>query len=61
MLYKLVNLHRTDFRFVIFCVIISGESSINVIAIQGSVHLPYDHRYLIQNLSAQVVLLSFFT
>lgn len=30
-----------------------GESSINVIAIQASVHLPYDHRYLIQNLSAQ--------
>ncbi|KAK6121427.1 hypothetical protein DH2020_044829 [Rehmannia glutinosa] len=30
-----------------------GESSITVIAIQASVHLPYDHRYLIQNLSAQ--------
>ncbi|GFP84631.1 translocon-associated protein subunit alpha [Phtheirospermum japonicum] len=30
-----------------------GESSINVIAIQASVHLTYDHRYLIQNLSAQ--------
>ncbi|KAK4424093.1 Translocon-associated protein subunit alpha [Sesamum alatum] len=30
-----------------------GESSINVIAIQASVHLPFDHRYLIQNLSAQ--------
>ncbi|KAH6767221.1 Translocon-associated protein alpha subunit [Perilla frutescens var. hirtella] len=30
-----------------------GESSINVIAIQASVHLPFDHRYLIQNLSTQ--------
>ncbi|PIN12742.1 Translocon-associated complex TRAP, alpha subunit [Handroanthus impetiginosus] len=30
-----------------------GESSINFIAIQGSVHLPFDHRYLLQNLSAQ--------
>ncbi|KAI3447984.1 hypothetical protein Pfo_004649 [Paulownia fortunei] len=30
-----------------------GESNINVIAIQASVHLPFDHHYLIQNLSAQ--------
>ncbi|GAA0165209.1 membrane traffic protein [Lithospermum erythrorhizon] len=30
-----------------------GESSVNVIAIQASVHLPTDHRYLVQNLSAQ--------
>ncbi|KAG8364387.1 hypothetical protein BUALT_Bualt19G0123600 [Buddleja alternifolia] len=30
-----------------------GESSINVIAIQASVHLPFDHSYLVQNLSAQ--------
>ncbi|GFP85947.1 translocon-associated protein subunit alpha [Phtheirospermum japonicum] len=30
-----------------------GESNINVIAIQASVHLPYDRQYLIQNLSAQ--------
>lgn len=29
-----------------------GESSINVIAIEASVHLPFDHRYLLQNLSA---------
>ncbi|XP_073155521.1 translocon-associated protein subunit alpha-like [Henckelia pumila] len=30
-----------------------GESSINVIAIQASVYLAYDHSYLLQNLSAQ--------
>ncbi|KAG8368166.1 hypothetical protein BUALT_Bualt15G0016800 [Buddleja alternifolia] len=30
-----------------------GESSINIIAIQASVHLPFDHQYLVQNLSAQ--------
>lgn len=30
-----------------------GESTINIIAIQGSVHLPFDHQYLVQNLSAQ--------
>ncbi|CAA3013478.1 translocon-associated subunit alpha-like [Olea europaea subsp. europaea] len=29
------------------------ESSINVIAIQATVHLPFDHQYLVQNLSAQ--------
>lgn len=31
-----------------------GEGSINVVAIQASVHLPYDHRLLVQNLTAQV-------
>ncbi|KAL0356645.1 UNVERIFIED_CONTAM: Translocon-associated protein subunit alpha [Sesamum calycinum] len=31
-----------------------GESSINVIAMQASVYLPFDHQYLVQNLSAQV-------
>nr|XP_016456301.1 PREDICTED: translocon-associated protein subunit alpha-like [Nicotiana tabacum] len=30
-----------------------GESRLNIIAIQASVHLPVDHRYLVQNLSAQ--------
>ncbi|KAL3843399.1 hypothetical protein ACJIZ3_000802 [Penstemon smallii] len=30
-----------------------GESTITVIAIQASVHLPFDHQYLVQNLSAQ--------
>ncbi|KAL1554361.1 translocon-associated protein subunit alpha-like [Salvia divinorum] len=30
-----------------------GESTINVIAIQASVHLPYQHQYLLQNLSTQ--------
>ncbi|KAF5752030.1 translocon-associated protein subunit alpha [Tripterygium wilfordii] len=30
-----------------------GESSVNVIAIKASVHLPYDHRLLVQNLTAQ--------
>ncbi|OAY37293.1 translocon-associated protein subunit alpha [Manihot esculenta] len=30
-----------------------GESSINVIAIKASVHLPFDHRMLVQNLTAQ--------
>ncbi|CAN1748744.1 Translocon-associated protein subunit alpha [Linum perenne] len=30
-----------------------GESSINVIAIKASVHLPFDHRLLVQNLTAQ--------
>ncbi|KAL6545978.1 hypothetical protein OROGR_009852 [Orobanche gracilis] len=30
-----------------------GESNIDVIAIQASLHLPYDRQYLIQNLSAQ--------
>ncbi|KAL3515023.1 hypothetical protein ACH5RR_021925 [Cinchona calisaya] len=30
-----------------------GESSLNVIAIHASVHLPYNHQYLVQNLSTQ--------
>ncbi|KAJ4716729.1 Translocon-associated protein subunit alpha [Melia azedarach] len=30
-----------------------GESSVNVIAVQASVHLPFDHRLLVQNLTAQ--------
>ncbi|KAL2537723.1 Translocon-associated protein (TRelated to AP2) [Forsythia ovata] len=30
-----------------------GESYLNVIAIQATVHLPFDHQYLVQNLSAQ--------
>ena len=30
-----------------------GDSSLNIIAIQASVHLPFDHRYLVQNLSVQ--------
>lgn len=30
-----------------------GESSLNVIAIHASVHLPFDHKYLVQNLSTQ--------
>ncbi|XP_055815568.1 translocon-associated protein subunit alpha-like [Solanum dulcamara] len=30
-----------------------GESHLNIIAIQASVHLPFDHRYLVQNLSVQ--------
>ncbi|MBA0557112.1 hypothetical protein Golob_027164, partial [Gossypium lobatum] len=29
-----------------------GESPVNVIAITASVHLPFDHRMLVQNLSA---------
>ncbi|CAO2815556.1 unnamed protein product [Amaranthus hypochondriacus] len=31
-----------------------GEASINVVALQASVHLPFDHRMLVQNLTAQV-------
>ncbi|KAL2937201.1 Translocon-associated protein subunit alpha [Bienertia sinuspersici] len=31
-----------------------GEASINVVAIQASVHLPFDHRLLVQNLTSQV-------
>ncbi|XP_028765692.1 translocon-associated protein subunit alpha [Neltuma alba] len=31
-----------------------GESSLNVIAIKASVHIPYNHRLLVQNLTAQV-------
>ncbi|EEF33123.1 translocon-associated protein subunit alpha [Ricinus communis] len=30
-----------------------GDSSINVIAVKASVHLPFDHRLLVQNLTAQ--------
>ncbi|KAK2665523.1 hypothetical protein Ddye_004097 [Dipteronia dyeriana] len=30
-----------------------AESSVNVIAIQASVHLPFDHNLLVQNLTAQ--------
>ncbi|KAG5580311.1 hypothetical protein H5410_050938 [Solanum commersonii] len=30
-----------------------GDSSLNIIAIQASVHLSFDHRYLVQNLSVQ--------
>ncbi|XP_059656625.1 translocon-associated protein subunit alpha-like [Cornus florida] len=30
-----------------------GELGVNVIAIKATVHLPYDHRMLVQNLSAQ--------
>lgn len=33
----------------------SGESSVNVIAVHASVHLPYDHRMLVQNISTQVI------
>ncbi|KAK9666836.1 hypothetical protein RND81_14G214900 [Saponaria officinalis] len=31
-----------------------GDSSVNVVAIQAFVHLPYDHRMLVQNLTAQM-------
>lgn len=31
-----------------------GETTINIVTIQAAVHLPYDHRYLVQNLSSQV-------
>ncbi|QCD88787.1 translocon-associated protein subunit alpha [Vigna unguiculata] len=30
-----------------------GDSSLNVIAIKASIHLPFDHRLLVQNLSTQ--------
>ncbi|XP_022763098.1 translocon-associated protein subunit alpha-like [Durio zibethinus] len=30
-----------------------GESPVNVIAVKASVHLPFDHRMLVQNLTAQ--------
>ncbi|XP_057456714.1 translocon-associated protein subunit alpha [Lotus japonicus] len=32
----------------------NGESSLNVVAIRASVHLPFDHRMLVQNLTAQI-------
>ncbi|TYI49429.1 hypothetical protein E1A91_D12G034600v1 [Gossypium mustelinum] len=31
-----------------------GQSPLNIIAIEASVHLPFDHRMLVQNLTAQV-------
>ncbi|KAK9690816.1 hypothetical protein RND81_09G155900 [Saponaria officinalis] len=31
-----------------------GDSSVNVVAIQAFVHLPYDHRLVVQNLTAQM-------
>ncbi|GAB4853208.1 hypothetical protein Ancab_017395 [Ancistrocladus abbreviatus] len=31
-----------------------GETSVNVIAIKATVHLPFDHHILVQNLTAQV-------
>ncbi|XP_010268685.1 PREDICTED: translocon-associated protein subunit alpha-like [Nelumbo nucifera] len=31
-----------------------GESYLNVVAIKASIHLPFDHRLLVQNLTAQV-------
>ncbi|CAJ2654766.1 unnamed protein product [Trifolium pratense] len=31
-----------------------GESSLNVVAIKASIHLPVDHRLLVQNLTAQI-------
>lgn len=34
----------------------TGESNLNVIAVQASVHLPHDHNLLVQNLSSQVIL-----
>ena len=32
----------------------NGQSILNVVAIKASVHLPFDHRLLVQNLTAQV-------
>jgi len=32
----------------------NGDSSLNVVAIRASVHLPFDHRMLVQNLTTQV-------
>ncbi|KAL8142505.1 hypothetical protein V2J09_015537 [Rumex salicifolius] len=31
-----------------------GEGSLNVVAIRASIHIPYDHRMLVQNLTAQM-------
>ncbi|KAK7310570.1 hypothetical protein RJT34_08158 [Clitoria ternatea] len=31
-----------------------GESSLNVVAVKASLHLPFDHNLLVQNLTAQV-------
>ena len=36
--------------------LLTGELGVNVIAIKASVHLPYDHRMLVQNLTAQVII-----
>jgi len=33
----------------------TGDSSLNVIAIRASIHLPFDHHLLVQNLSTQVM------
>ena len=38
----------------------TGESNLKVIAVHASVHLPYDHNLLVQNLSTQVILLWLF-
>lgn len=40
-----------------FLIHVTGESTLNVIAIRASVHLPFDHKLLVQNLTAQVNLL----
>ncbi|KAF7810806.1 translocon-associated protein subunit alpha-like [Senna tora] len=37
-----------------------GKASLNVIAVKATVHLPYDHRFLVQNLSAQVTIVYLF-
>ena len=41
--------------YLLLWVLKTGESNLNIIAIQSSVHLPFDHRYLVQNLSFQVI------
>ena len=33
----------------------TGELSLNVVAVKASVHLPFDHSLLVQNLTAQVI------
>lgn len=33
----------------------TGESNLKVIAVHASVHLPYDHNLLVQNLTTQVI------
>lgn len=38
------------------CILKSGESNVNVIAVHASVHFPYDHHMLVQNLSTQVIM-----
>lgn len=32
----------------------TGESNLKVIAVHASIHLPYDHNLLVQNLTTQV-------